>query len=206
MKNKSKYLIMILLAIVTIGSYLISGTYARYTSSASGTGAAQAAKWSFKVNDTEIAKGTQVEGLTFNLFDTANLKEENVTTAETHVASSKIAPGTGGKVIVGVENASEVVAKYSITLTQESNTANIPIEYSLTGNDNDWSTSLTNIKVTNQEIAIGAKNAAAITVYWRWAYKEDGSADESDTAIGIAAQTGTPSVKVKATITATQVD
>lgn len=202
MKKNNKYLVIALLAIVAVGSYLISGTYARYTSTASGTGTANAAKWSFKVNDTEIAKGTQVENLTFDLFKIIN--EENTTSTEEHVADAKIAPGTGGQVTIGVDNSSEVTAIYSIVLSQVANDAGIPIEYSLDGSI--WEKSLANIKVEDQEIAIGAKKNDAIKVYWRWAYNADGSADASDTAIGIAAQTGTPSVTIKATITATQVD
>ena len=51
--NLTKAIIFILL-ISMIAMILVSGTYAKYTSSASGTATATVAKWAFNVNDTDL--------------------------------------------------------------------------------------------------------------------------------------------------------
>lgn len=191
MENKKKYLLLVLLAVVAVGSYLVSGVYAKYTSSATGEGTATAAKWSIKLGTTEIATSA-AQTVEFNLFKTVN--EEDTTSTEEHVATGKIAPGTGGQVTIAIKNESEVDAEYSLTLAQ---TATVfPIEYSVDGNT--WSSTISNVKITDAELPRG--ESKDIKVYWRWAF------DGDDTSIGIAAQTTPQQVTVTATVTATQVD
>lgn len=194
---KKKYLILMLLAVVAIGSYLISGTYAKYTSKASGVGTAQAAKWSFKVGGTEIANATP-QTLTFNLF--SSVKEDDTTSTEEDVVAGKIAPGTGGSFDLSVQNTSEVTATYTVALSEVSNN-NIPIEYKV-GNGN-WETDLTKVVIPAGELKSGAA-AETVTVNWRWQYSTGDAGDTADTAIGIAAQTTAPKVEISATVVATQ--
>ncbi len=175
---------------------VVSGTLAKYMSSATGTAKATVAKWSIKVGDKDIAKETT---FTCDLFASImDLDEDgNVTTdAETDVADKKIAPGTGGKIELTVENASEVTVLYSLALEETANTANVPIEYSL---DNvTWKNkdNLASLEVSDPELAVGAE---AATIYWRWAFDGD---DTADTALGIAETA--PEVSLTVTVTATQ--
>lgn len=202
MKNRTTRVAALLLALTLITSCFVGGTFAKYTSTATGSDEGTVAKWSFKVGETEIASA-ETQTVTFGLFDTIN--DTDNTADETDVADGKIAPGTCGSFVLSVENASEVTAKYSITLTA-TNTSSIPIQYSLDGTN--WTTNIDEVKVTDAQLAINAA-AATTTVYWMWAYEGTESSsqtDTSDTALGIAAQTTAPTITVTATVTATQID
>lgn len=201
-KNNNKTLVFAIFAIILTIIALIatSGTYAKYTSSIDTTEAsATVAKWSVKVNDKDITKTS--EPINFNIFD--YIYDSDGTEIENDVSNNKIAPGTSGSFNFKIENLSEVNIKYSIEFT-ETNTSNIPIEYSLDQTTYYNAEGLTQELETNaQEIQIA--NEETITVYWRWAYDSN---DTTDTALGVAAQnTGTlPTYNVSATIIATQVD
>ncbi|MBR1802460.1 MAG: hypothetical protein IJ777_00560 [Clostridia bacterium] len=197
------------LLITIVAIVLVSGTYARYTSTASGTDTATVAKWSFKVGGTDIAGTTEKTGMTFDIFST--LKGADATTAEANVKTkdgSMIAPGTGGSFKIALENTSDVTAEYRVVYTIEKNTDNIPLEFSKDGST--WSKNISSITQDYTEIAIGAK-ADTTTVYWRWSFEGSDSTDykttqtdETDTTLGIKGSAA--SVQVKATIEARQVD
>ena len=206
-KNRIMRLASAMLVLTIVTTCAISGTFAKYTSTASGSGAATVAKWSFKAIGEEIAVTGDKTDLQFNLFDTIN--GTGNTDDETDVVDNKIAPGTSGSFGIKVQNTSEVTAKYTIALA-ETNDSDIPLQYSLNGTN--WVDSiekLTMDDLTNQTLAI---NAAEVThtVYWRWVYEGTTSGahanqtDATDTALGIA--TTAPTVTIEATITATQVD
>lgn len=188
---------------------VISGTMAKYTSAATGTATATVAKWSFKVNNTEIAV-TPAATIDFDLFET--VKEADTTTAEENVTDGKIAPGTGGSFKLEIANESEVDAKYTIALA-ETNTNNVPIQYSL--DKTAWTDDLTAINTDQTDVEIEKSTGTkTVTVYWRWMFEgtaegaHAGQTDDTDTALGVLAQ-GTdtaPTVTISATITATQVD
>lgn len=196
MKNKNNLLKFtnIVLFITMIAIILVSGTYAKYTSTASGTSATVVANWSFNVNDKNIAEET----FEFNLFDTANIKDSDGS-AEEDVAEGLIAPGTSGSFEFALENTSDVTAKYEIKLETE-NTHNIPIEFSFDGNS--WTKDLSDLVATE---AIGIGLSDNVTVQWRWIF------DGDDTTLGTTAATATqnediPSITVTAKIIATQVN
>lgn len=207
-KNTMMRLASVLLVAVLMTTCVISGTFAKYTSKYTASDSARVAKWSFKVNDGEIAT-TSSPTVTFNLFSTVN--EADTTTSEENVSSGKIAPGTGGSFAIEVKNDSEVTAQYTITFT-ETNTQNIPLQYSINGTD--WEDSIADLTTTNftdKTLAIGASEVS-YTVYWRWVFDgttsgaHNGQTDATDTALGIAAQTTAPTVEISMSITVTQVD
>lgn len=191
MKNKNNLLKFtnIVLFITMIAIILVSGTYAKYTSTASGTSATVVANWSFNVNDKNIAAENTFE---FNLFDTANIKDSDGN-AENDVAEGLIAPGTSGAFEFALENTSDVTAKYEIKL-DVTNTNNIPLEFSFTGEENSWTTDLTDLVATDAMAIGSSKN---VTVQWRWPFGDTTVTD---------ATLGGKTVTVKATITATQLD
>lgn len=190
-----------LLVLALLSTCVIGGTFAKYTSTATGSDTATVAKWSFKLNDAEIA-GTTPKTITIDLFST--IKDSDGSTDETDVASGKkIAPGTSGKFEIKVENTSEVTAKYDMTFTTNNDNA-IPVEFSIDGGST-WKTSISDLNLTNQTIAIGAA-AETKTVQWRWVYYVSDAKDATDTALGVLAQTAAPTLKVNVTVVATQVD
>ena len=196
-------LIAILLLVAMISLVLLSGTYAKYTSDASGSSTATVAKWQIKANGTDITVDDAT--IAFNLFETIN--DTGNTAVETDVINNKIAPGTSGKFELNIENLSEVTAEYSIDFVL-TNTSNIPIEFSTDGTT--WTNSIT--APAEKSLAVGAPEDT-ITIQWRWAFNGTDSTnyqttqnDVTDTTLGTAAQTAPAKITVTTTLTATQVD
>ena len=201
-------MILITLLIAMIALVLVSGTYAKYTSSASGSDTARIAKWSFIVGGADtVAENT----FTFDLFktikDTDGEDEVDVISAN---ADRVIAPGTSGSFDLVLENKSETTAKYGITYTV-TNTASIPVQFSVNGTD--WTDSLADVVESDTDTKLDANNGTkTITIQWRWAYEntkenatteEKKATDDKDIALGKA---GTAKLIVQADVTATQID
>lgn len=195
-KTRSRILLVLALGLVMV--FMIQPTLAKYISKTSASSTATVAKWSIKVNGDEIAVSPE-KTISFDLFSTG--KEADTTTDETNVAAEKIAPGTGGSFALVIENTSDVDAMYSLSL-QETNANNVPVEYSL--DSVHFSDSLDGINTVQTEVALNRQSGSkTVTVYWRWAFDGD---DSADTALGIAAQTAAPTVTVDASISVEQVD
>jgi len=179
----------------------ISGTFAKYTSSTSGSSTATAAKWSVKINGNDIAQSGN-ESMTFDLFKTVN--ELGTTTAETNVASGKIAPGTTGQVTINIQNKSEVNSNYTIDLA-EKNEGSIPLQYSIDGTH--WADDITDLKTSLSAVSLAQNKISTQIIYWRWNFDEGTHGTQtnaSDSAIGAASTL--PTVTVTTTITAVQVN
>lgn len=195
-KNKTMKMILITLLIAMIALVLVSGTYAKYTSSASGSDTARVAKWSFNVGENDIvAKDT----FTFDLFktitDTDGKTETDVVSAN---ADKVIAPGTSGSFDLVLENKSETSAKYGIIYTV-TNTASIPVQFSVNGKD--WTDNLANVVESDTDTKLDANNGRkTIKIQWKWAYDGD---DTTDVNLG---KVGTAKLIVQADVTATQID
>ncbi len=212
-KNTKKIATLLLVAVVAVGSYFVSGTYAKYTSEIAGDDTASVAKWAWNINNDDITSAEDVtNGYTFDLFDTINEADTTTTEDDVHKTSSKvdrIAPGTGGSFDIDITNNSEVNATYAINFT-ETNANNIPIEYS-TDDGSTWST-VSSANVPTTDINMG-QSSQTLTVKWRWAFTGAQSSnytstqtDTTDTALGFAANTSAPTVQVTATVTVTQKD
>lgn len=186
----------LLLAAVLVTSYSVSGTYAKYTSTFTNTDTARVAKWafSFKGNDQTV------QAFTFDLFNTVN--DTDSTQTETDILNNNgsiIAPGTEGSFKIGLKNDSEVNAKYAIDFSM-TETADIPVEFSLDGQT--WESDINELDITDKNINMNAAEATH-TVYWRWVYEVNEAGNTTDTNLGLK---GTDTIKVTATITATQID
>lgn len=195
-KNKTMKMILITLLIAMIALVLVSGTYAKYTSSASGSDTARVAKWSFNVGENDIvAKDT----FTFDLFKTITDTDEKTETDVVSANADKvIAPGTSGSFDLVLENKSETSAKYGITYTV-TNTASIPVQFSVNGKD--WTDNLANVVESDTDTKLAANNGTkTITIQWKWAYDGD---DTTDVNLG---KVGTAKLIVQADVTATQID
>ncbi len=206
--NKVVKFAIIVLALTMVALILVSGTYAKYTSSATATSTATVAKWAIKVNDNDISgSATTPKDLSssINLFDTRY--DSDVSSDEDDVNAGLIAPGTSGEFTLTVKNDSQVTAEYTIALS--ANVGSIPIEFSK--DKSTWVASPASLGVAEPtEVAAGA-SSTDLKIYWRWAFTGDASTnftstqtDETDTALGEAATA--PTATVTATITVNQVD
>lgn len=176
---------------------LVGGTFAKYTSSATGTDSATVAKWSFKVGETDIAT---TDTFTFDLFKT--IKDSDGINNETEmnpVDGSIIAPGTQGSFDLVLKNESQVTAQYAIDYTVTNNN-DIPVKFSVDGGSN-WTNDLADVAASDSTKLAANSGTTTIKVQWKWAF--DGSDDSFDTALGIG---GNAVLTVKAEVTATQVD
>ena len=193
-KNRMVRIASVLLVAVLLSTCAISGTFAKYTTTANGSDTARVAKWDVKFNDSPIANNT----FTFDLFNTVNDTEGGSAETDINPADgSIIAPGTQGSFDIVLKNDSDVTAEYVINYTA-TNASNIPVVFSLDGTD--WKDSIDALDVTTPAtIAIGT-TATTITVYWKWAF--DGN-DTNDTNLGLA---GTAEITVRADVTVTQVN
>lgn len=181
-ENKLAKFMALVLLITLLAVILVSGTYAKYTTSASGTDTATVAKWSIKFGSEDIAK-SQTKTLSIDLFSTI-----------TNTDGSLIAPGTMGKfTLAELKNESEVNAEYTVTYTL-TNESGVPLEFTTTKDVEDsWNSDLSRINVAKTDLNMGA-TANTTPVYWRWAF--DGNDDVKDTTLG----TTTPTVTIKAEI------
>lgn len=202
MKNNKTVKFMALVLFVTIlAIILVSGTYAKYTTSATGSDTATVAKWSIKLGNEDIAKSTE-KTFTIDLFSTITntdgSEEKNVKKTD----GSLIAPGTMGSfTLASLKNESEVNAKYNVTYTL-ANESGVPLEFTTNKDDeSSWKSDFTAINVSNESLATDA-TATTATVYWRWAFTKDTARDTSDTTLG----TTTPTVTLTAKIDVEQAD
>ncbi|MBE6566698.1 MAG: hypothetical protein E7659_06300 [Ruminococcaceae bacterium] len=194
-KNVMMRVASALLVAVLMTTCAISGTFAKYTTSATATDSARVAKWDVKINGSTANNSNT---FTFNLFETINDTTGGAEGDINPADGTIIAPGTQGSFEIVLKNDSEVTAEYVIDYTV-TNTANIPVVFSLNGTD--WKNSIDELDVTTPvNLAIGA-TAPTITVHWMWAF--EGGNDNHDTYLGLD---GSATLKVDAKVTVTQVN
>ena len=192
-KNVMMRIASVLMIAVLLTTCVISGTFAKYTASATGTASATVAKWSFNVGTTDIA-ASDTATFAFDLFATildandGDDKLEGNATTDNDVAEKKIAPGTQGSFDIVLTNTSEVTAEVAIDFndTQYDNLAaflNITIKC---GED---------VYADGQTIEIPMEETRTVTVTWEWPF--DGNTDNE---LGRDAAT----YDLVATVTATQ--
>ncbi|MBR6689455.1 MAG: hypothetical protein IKL68_05515 [Clostridia bacterium] len=196
--NKIVKLTAVVLFVSAITLVLVTGTYAKYASEASGSSSAVVAKWDIKAGakDNEQSITAENATVTFNLFDTIKNSDGE---AETAVAANKIAPGTSGSFELSVKNDSEVNAEYTVNFALVDTTlpegTTLPLEFKV--NSGEWSKDLTGAQAT----ALARGTSGTVTVQWRWPYEVDGG-DANDTKLGLDPKT----IKVQATLVVSQVD
>ena len=189
-------LVAVLAVVMMFTMCFVGGTFAKYTSSATGTDSATVAKWSFKVGETDIAT---TDTFTFDLFKT--IKDSDGIKNETEmnpVDGSIIAPGTQGSFDLVLTNASQVTAQYAIDYTV-TNTGNIPVQFSVDGGAH-WTNDLADVAASDSTKLAANSGTTTIKVQWKWDFN---GSDTTDTDLGSAA---TATLTVTAAVTATQVD
>ena len=203
-KEHKKIFVLLLIAVVAVGTYFVAGTYARYASQVTGTSQATVAKWEWKANNVSIDLASN-KTFTFSLFDT--VKEADTTTNEEHVSSGVIAPGTGGTVTVALANTSEVDATYAVAFSADA--YGVPLEFSTDGSTWKTASQISQLDIAATDIS-KVNGTANITLKWRWPFGSSADVTDStnvaDTALGIAAQNTPAQPTVTATVTMLQKD
>lgn len=214
--NKMMRLAAIVLMLTLLTTCAISGTFAKYVSTASGEDTARVAKWDFKVNNTTANTSNT---FTFDLF--ATVCDTNTTSDDTDVkdtgadGKTLIAPGTWGYADIVLNNTSEVSAKYAIAFGNTN--TDIPLEFVVVSDASGeaecpatgWKTDLTDFDIAaSADTTITVDGSAeTVRVYWRWAIGAsddvNDTTNKNDTTLGLA---GTAEVTLSATVTVTQVD
>lgn len=191
---------------------LVSSTWAKYTSTATGEDSARVAKWEWKYDgSTSDEQVITVANHTFDLFNTINDTDGN---SETDVKQdgtnvAVIAPGTQGSFEFTLQNTSEVTGCYGLDYTI-TNTNNIPLLFSVDGGYT-WTTELADVAASNEtQLAVGSA-AKSFEIMWKWVFDEEATNapndfqnnDTNDTILGNG---GSAKITVKLVITMTQVD
>lgn len=175
--NKKFMTLVGLLMAVTITSYSVSGTYAKYTEVVTGTADAKIAKWDIKFNDASV---TDDGKFTFDLFKTVNDDENTILNQSADGATKIIAPGTSGEFVINIKNASDVNAKIeSFEITNSTAIANLKYTYKV----NNVVKTMDQIK----DITLSTTDNIAITVNWVWAFEADTNGMPNSTADDLAA-------------------
>lgn len=218
-KNKMMRTASGLMVATLLTTSIISGTFAKYTSTATGTDSARVASWGFDQNGS-----LAITDLFKTSYDNNNVKGE----------ADVIAPGTANQVTFqynykGTQNAPEVAYTFKVDASKSTcaddikNNANI--QWKLDNDEwGDWDTMITAINALDGGTGADAGNYAAgvlptgfdknttHTVYWRWVFDEKAdnatstttNTDSTDTQM--ANKTDLDQVKIQIDITAEQVD
>ena len=163
MKGNKKILVAIVLLLLISISFT---TYAIYRSSVTGSGSIRAAKWSVKVDDTDI------ESTSLNL----NFTYDDITWASTHYGYNKtIAPGDSGTLTIPVDATGSEV---DVLLEAAINTASANLPTGMTASV----TSGTNGKQTiaYSTVTDAMKTNVVITLTWSGDINDGSSKDTTD--------------------------
>lgn len=185
-KNTAKTMIIVLM-LVAVGLYFISGTYARYTGTASGTGTINVAKWAVKVNDKDATASDATFDLTFTEVENNNVVDGYIAPASKLYADFVIDPA-----------GSQVAVDYSFVLGNiTASTGDVPttikvskvVPVTSTGEGSALTASEGTYKGTInlaiQTAALTTDNAVKIRVYIEWENSE--SSNSTDTTVGTTA-------------------
>lgn len=183
-KNRILKIGLLALALTLVTASLVSGTFAKYITTASGTGTVTVAKWEAKINDADTLYQSAA---TFNPFAYRDSADD--------VAANRVAPGTeGGFTFKYVTFGSEVNRKITVSLkaTTAADETKLGTIDNLFFYDKDnvaFKPTVDDTVVFEKSLAFNALKADAngtYTVPWDWVFG-DVTNDAVDTPDGIAA-------------------
>lgn len=175
------------MVLTLVTASLVGGTFAKYTSTVSGTGTATVAKWDVKLKNgnnevTEAAK-------------TIQLKNENT---KLTLDDGIVAPGAYGKLDLSVDGTdTQVEFEYTLKI----DTTKLPENIKFYEGESADPAKEYKADGISGKITKDAKTAT-IPVYWVW--EDDGSKDAADLTAGTADTAGTET-SFDITLTATQI-
>lgn len=193
-------LILIILMLLSVGLYFVSGTYARYRSTASGIATVNVAKWAGAVNDADITR-TNTFTLTFKETENnLNVVDGFIAPTSEFYAEFIIDPA-GSEVAIDYSfevgnlttSAGTLPAGLTISSVSEVIAPDTMIEATKEGDSY-----VGTIKLTSRTAALTSAQAKTFRVYVTWV--DDTANNIADTTFGIGAST----LSVPVTVTLTQ--
>ena len=178
--NRTTRLVVLVLFLAIITAIILSGTFAKYTTSVDGNGTAEIAKWSFSASGLD----------TFARTDGVSVDK---------IADTKLAPGTSGSFSASVDcTGCEVAVDYKVVISNIQNKPTNLKFYSDSTFNTEISESNGEFVVEGTVAANAASKTVSVPVYWKWAY-ETASGDATDTLEGEAATAMTIDIAVVGT-------
>ena len=121
-KSTAKKMVLVAIILITVVA-LVSGTYSKYTNTATGTATLDIAKWSVKIDDTQM-----------NAISSGALSVPLTYTANSYVKANKIAPGGSATFTLVIDPTdSEVAIDYDISIGAVTGLTNAGSAIALTG-------------------------------------------------------------------------
>ena len=209
-KSQARKMTFIILAIFILIA-TIGGTYSRYTSTGSGTGTADVAKWAVKINNADITT-TNTFNVTFNEVANANVVDGKIAPASSLYADFVIDP-TGSEVAIdydfvlgaitasgGATAPSDIAIEKVVPVTGATisgaavtgGTEGTALEADANGKYTGT------ITLASQSAALSSSEAQVVRVYIKWTNNEEHNT--TDTSAGKAA----PTLSMQVTGTAKQ--
>ena len=191
MKKKIAMLAVLVMAVIA-SAYSVSGTYAKYTTTSTGTDSAIVAKWGINATtNVDVFKASYSEG------------EPSYVDVVSGDSTDVVAPGTKGSFNYQLSGTPEVNYTINVDLTgSEDNTGRIvwSLDGSEVGNLTQLQTAI-NTLYNGKVFAAGTASNNNHEIGWEWKF-EEAEKDDDDTTLGNAEIPATVTLKV--TVTATQ--
>ena len=174
---------------------VISGTFAKFTSQASGSTTVKVATWDFNFEDSQSTQKTFAVDLAATTELDGGADEQVDTTNE-----GILAPGTKGSFSISLENKSQVSASYAVSFEYE-DASKAPTNLKFCATENGTYSTLADLNgafaaVEEENRTLAHTNGTdTITVYWKWEFT---NTDETSYAGN--------EIVINATIDLTQVD
>lgn len=234
-KNVMMRIASVLLVAVMLTTCVISGTFAKYVTSETGSDSARVAKWGVTITPNGAAFGTAYKSADGKISATYNAATDSVNHDSTVDGLDLVAPGTGDTVVaMDISGAPEVDVRveYTATVTLTGWVVDgdeyCPIyftingeTYGMTGTTKDpldhGYTTVTALQdavanaiaaySANYEANTDLSSAATPVVSWAWDFYSTDDNDVKDTKLGDAAAAGNAAtITIVITTTVTQVD
>lgn len=188
MKKKNALMLSILLLLVAVTGGMVSLTYSRYSSSASGTSTAKVAPWKISVNGD-------------NVVETSTFTASDITwSASDYISDGYIAPSRSGSFDIEIDpSGSKVAVQYEISLdtTSMDQYSQISISSVKIGNETLTATNGKYVGIIDLS-EVEANTTKTITVNVVWTNADANNA--SDTTIGSTVT----NLAIPVTVTASQ--
>lgn len=197
-KNRSMRIAVLVLALALITCCFVGTTFAKYTSSATGSDTVSVAKWAVSAGKSgaEVSITGADPTVAFDLFETILDTKDGST--EGDVVTGKIAPGTKGAFTVSVVNNSEVNVEYEMTF-DFSAFEDLPIVFKV--NDAAVAPATGSLDYVG-----GTTTSDTVEVTWEWVFGDPAN-NTSDTEIGVDAAGGAyQNLEAKVSLVVNQVD
>ncbi len=186
-KNRILKLGLLALALTLVTASLVSGTFAKYVTTVTGTGTVQVARWRANLSDGTTNQGTGVvDTVVFDLFKTmTGIGDVDQT------PTKRVAPGTSGSFVLSyTTDGTEVDHDVTLTLTKSGGTIPANMTFTVTPSGLTATPAVLDFKTATSgsfTTSIPAETNGAtgsVTVTWKWPIGATTEAHVQDTIDG----------------------